>query len=72
MVFESFCSDEIVPVEYEEWLDWKDTVDPAFEVLKKNLPDCGVCGEADLTAEELDLNNGRCPGCDSKIDDIPF
>ena len=68
IIFESFCSDEIIPVEFEE-LDWKNTIDPDFELLKKDLPDCMVCGETDLTAEELDINKGRCPGCDS---DIPF
>lgn len=24
--------------EYEEWLDWKETVDPEFETLKPHLP----------------------------------
>ena len=31
--------DELNPAEYDAWLDYKDHLDPEFEVLKINLPD---------------------------------
>ena len=77
-------SDEHVP---NDLIDWKDTLDPDFEILQKSMGDilleciddspettysCPVCG-MEVTEFELVIN-GACPGCDSKPikDDVPF
>jgi rubrerythrin len=75
-------SDEMIPAEYDEYLDWKDVVDPDFEILQNSLPDipetvgnitfCPTCG-AEVLDIELDHNDGSCPCCDTPLDeDIPF
>jgi hypothetical protein len=79
-------SDEHIPSEYDQiWTDWKDVIDPDFEILQKSMGDhlrecidespektysCDVCG-MEVTEFELAIN-GACPGCDSKINDVPF
>ena len=75
-------SDEKIPAEYDEYLDWKDVVDPDFEILQNSLPDtpetvgnitfCPICG-AEVLDIELDPNDGRCPCCETALDeDLPF
>jgi len=73
-------SDENVPAEFES-LEWKEVVDPDFELLQMSLLEdddspetlysCPVCG-MEVTEFELDIN-GACPGCDTKRNnDVPF
>ena len=73
------CSDDLDPSEYNNWLEWKDVVDPQFEMMdfpvdKSPTRTCPVCGESDITDCELVLNNGKCPNCESVLEnmDVPF
>ena len=69
MVFETFCADELDPTEYEAYMDhFKINIIPV-EVKTR----CEKCG-ALVTKFELDINKGRCPCCDSILeeDDIPY
>jgi len=74
------CSDDLDPTEYNNWLDWKDNIDPQFEIIHREILDksprrsCPVCGESDITDCELVLNKGKCPNCESVLEnmDVPF
>ncbi len=57
-------SDEF-STEYEEWSNWKDSIDPAFETLKINLPDTCECDSCE------DMKCGD--NCPAPIEtDVPF
>lgn len=77
------CCDDLDSTEYNNWLEWKDVVDPQFEMLHRQfeIPEdksptrnCPVCGESGITDCELVLNNGKCPNCESVLEnmDVPF
>ena len=71
--FESPCIDEMIPSEYEDYLDNFQQV--RFDITQDNSPKrtCPKCGEL-ISDFEITINFGRCPCCDSQLveKDIPI
>ena len=71
--FETRSIDELDPMEYEAYIDHIKCDYFDERDLDSIGATCDKCGES-ITNYELTINNGVCPGCDSKLitDDIPF
>lgn len=63
--FETQSIDEMIPFEYEDFLDEvdEDFLD-AVEEANMSGAVCVKCGET-ISRYEIDVNDGRCPCCDS-------
>lgn len=66
--FETSCTDELDPTEYEAYLDL--FRQERFDIMADNSPkrECPKCGEM-ISDFEIALNFGRCPCCDSLLEE---
>ena len=71
--YDQISIEETIPVDYEEWLD-EYTFDNEGQTVK--WVDDTICIKCDahIGDFELDINDGRCPCCDSILveKDIPI